>query len=91
MTSVGSCGWGCPTALTAVLAQCTATSQSCAGRHWSHLINMGRRECCAGWLIEPMGHSLTVRDESIYQNVDSATWVFRGALEAEFEGKEVVI
>lgn len=51
-----------------------------------HLINTGRRERCAGRLIEPMGHSLTVKADSISQNIDSATWVFRGAL-----GKEVVI
>ncbi len=67
----------CPAAPAAVLAQCTATSQRCAGRHRSHLINTGRRERCAGRLIEPMGHSLTVRADSISQNIDSATWVFK--------------
>lgn len=84
-------GGECPAAPAVVLAQCTATSQRCAGRHRSHLINTGRRERCAGRLIEPMGHSLTVRTDSISQNIDSATLVFRGALGAAFEGKEVVI
>lgn len=65
-------------------SSCAATSQSCSGRHWSHLINTGGREHCAGRLIEPMGHSLTVRAESISQNVHSAMW-------KRSEEKEVVM